>query len=141
MRRFLMAAALAVALPGFAHAADSGPTPAPEGARVYIIAPADGATVPNPLHVVFGLSGMGVAPAGIEHENTGHHHLIIDATLPPLDEPIPSDEHYRHFGNGQTEATIELTPGRHTLQLLLGDRKHIPHTPPVLSPPITITVE
>ena len=141
MRRFLMAAALAAAVPGFAYPTDDGPTPSPEGARVYFVAPADGATVSNPVNVVFGLSGMGVAPAGIEHDNTGHHHLIIDAPLPPLDEPIPSDEHYRHFGGGQTEAAIELAPGKHTLQLLLGDQNHIPHTPVVMSPPITITVE
>jgi hypothetical protein len=141
MRRFLMAAALAAAVPGFSYATDGGPTPSPESARVYFVAPADGATVSNPVHVVFGLSGMGVAPAGIDHDDTGHHHLIIDAPLPPLDEPIPSDEHCRHFGGGQTEAVLELAPGKHTLQLLLGDRNHIPHTPVVTSPPITITVE
>ena len=111
-------------------------------ARAYIIAPADGAVVSSPVTVVFGLSGMGVAPAGTDRANTGHHHLLIDvAELPPLDQPIPSDQHHRHFGGGQTEVTLELAPGQHTLQLLLGDMKHVPHNPPVLSEKITITVK
>jgi hypothetical protein len=129
-------AALLLSVPALA-----GETPAPPGAKAYIIAPADGATVSSPVKVVFGLSGMGVAPAGTEKEKTGHHHLIVDADLPPLDEPIPSDEHYRHFGGGQTEATLELAPGSHSLQLLLGDQNHIPHNPPVMSDKITITVQ
>ena len=116
-------------------------TPSPAGARVYFIAPADGATVASPVTVVFGLAGMGVAPAGSEHENTGHHHLIVDAKLPPFDEGIPADEHHRHFGGGQTEVVVELAPGRHTLQLLLGDMNHVPHDPPVYSPSITVTVK
>lgn len=116
-------------------------TMAPKGAAAYFIAPADGATVSGPLTVVFGLKGMGVAPAGVEAEMTGHHHLIIDADLPPLDESIPADEHYLHFGGGQTETTIELAPGTHTLQILLGDHYHIPHDPPVVSEKITITVK
>ncbi len=91
--------------------------------------------------MVFGLKGMGVAPAGTDKENTGHHHLIIDAPLPPLDEPIPADDHHVHFGGGQTETTIELAPGTHTLQLLLADQNHVPHEPPVVSDRITITVE
>ena len=111
-------------------------------ARAYIIAPADGAVVSSPVTVVFGLSGMGVAPAGTDRANTGHHHLLIDvAELPPLDQPIPSDQHHRHFGGGQTEVTLELAPGQHTLQLLLGDHLHRPHQPPVLSEKITITVK
>lgn len=116
-------------------------TPAPDGAEVYIVSPDDGATVSNPVTVVFGLRDMGVAPAGTERENTGHHHLIIDAPLPPGDEHIPSDENHVHFGGGQTETTIELKPGEHTLQLLLGDLNHLPHDPVIASEQITITVE
>ncbi len=125
----------------FAAAALAGPTPAPDGAAVYFIEPADGATVSSPVTVKFGLSGMGVAPAGIQKENTGHHHLVIDAALPGPDAPIPSDDNHRHFGGGQTETTVELAPGTHTLQLLLGDFSHVPHNPPVASEQITITVE
>lgn len=111
-------------------------------AKVYILSPVDGATVSNPVTVRFGLSGMGVAPAGVDKDKTGHHHLLIDLkTLPNFSHPIPSDEHHRHFGGGQTEVTLELTPGRHSLQLLLGDYSHRPHNPPVLSEPIVITVE
>ena len=116
-------------------------TPAPPGAEVYFISPTDGATVASPVTVRFGLKGMGVAPAGTQKEATGHHHLLIDADPPPLDQPVPTDEHHKHFGAGQTETAIELTPGRHTLQLLLGDFAHIPHDPPVVSQKITITVE
>lgn len=116
-------------------------TPAPEGAVVYIVSPQDGATVSSPVTVVFGLKGMGVAPAGVEKDKTGHHHLIIDAELPPLDEPVPSDDNHRHFGGGQTEVTVELALGPHSLQLLLGDQNHVPHDPPVQSEKITVTVE
>lgn len=116
-------------------------TPAPEGAVLYFIAPQDGSTVSNPVRVQFGLKGMGVAPAGVQKENTGHHHLLIDADLPSSGAPIPSDENHRHFGGGQTEVTLELAPGTHTLQLLLGDFSHIPHDPPVTSEQITITVQ
>jgi len=119
----------------------AGETPAPEAAKAYIISPADGATVSSPVTVQFGLSGIGVAPAGVEKAKTGHHHLLIDvAELPAMDSPIPADDHHKHFGGGQTEVTIELAPGKHTLQLLLGDHHHIPHNPPVLSEPVTITV-
>ena len=117
-------------------------TPSPEGARVYIISPSDGDTVSNPVTVRFGLHGMGVAPAATDAQNTGHHHLLIDAkSLPELDKAIPSDETHRHFGGGQTEATLELAPGKHTLQLLLGDKFHIPHDPPIISEKVTITVK
>lgn len=112
--------------------------PSPPGAKVYIVSPEDGAAVPLTLTVRFGLSNMGVAPAGVEKPNSGHHHLLIDAPLPPLDQPIPNDENHLHFGAGQTEATITLTPGKHTLQLLLGDAYHVPHVPPVFSTPITV---
>ena len=136
-RMFLMAALLAIA--GAASAADR--TPAPEGASLYFISPADGETVTSPVTVRFGTQGIGVAPAGIKADATGHHHLIIDGSLPPLDQPIPSNETYRHFGGGQTETTIELSPGEHTLQLLMGDHQHKPHKPVVASPTITIRVE
>jgi hypothetical protein len=117
-------------------------TPSPEGAKVYFINLKDGAEVDSPFLVQFGLSGMGVAPAGVEKPNTGHHHLLIDATLTPeqLKEPIPSDDNHKHFGGGQTEAMVTLPKGQHTLQLVLGDWTHIPHAPPVMSEPITITV-
>jgi uncharacterized protein DUF4399 len=110
----------------------------PPGAKVYFISPADGATVPLTFNARFGLENMGVAPAGVDKANTGHHHVLIDVALPPLGEPIPNDENHLHFGAGQTEAMITLAPGRHTLQLLLGDANHIPHVPPVFSQPITI---
>ncbi len=117
-------------------------TAAVPGARVYILEPRDGATVKGPVKVVMGLSGMGVAPAGADFPETGHHHILVDVDkLPPFDAPIPVDDNHRHFGKGQTEAVLELPPGRHTLQLLLGDRNHIPHNPPVMSQRITITVE
>jgi Domain of unknown function (DUF4399) len=117
-------------------------TPSPPGAEVYTISPKDGATVHNPVRVQFGLKGMGVAPAGIKFDNTGHHHLLID-TDPPADmgAPLPATDKIVHFGKGQTETTVTLTPGKHTLQLLLADLNHIPHSPPVMSKKITITVK
>ena len=115
-------------------------TPAPEGVELYIIAPADGATVESPVTVRFGLRGMGVAPAGVGAAATGHHHLLVDTELPDLTRPIPADERHRHFGGGQTEVTLDLARGPHTLQLVLGDQNHVPHDPPVVSPRITITV-
>ncbi len=116
-------------------------TPSPEGAMVYIIAPEDGATVQSPVTVLFGASGIGIAPAGVAHDNTGHHHLIIDAELPAMDGPLPADDQHVHFGGGQTQTTIELEPGEHTLQLLLADHNHVPHEPPLSSEVVTITVE
>jgi hypothetical protein len=116
-------------------------TPAPQGAHLYFISPTDGATVGSPVIVRFGLTGMGVAPAGIAHEATGHHHLIVDAELPALGESIPNDATHLHFGKGQTETSLTLPPGRHTLQLLLGDHNHVPHDPPVVSERISITVK
>lgn len=116
-------------------------TPSPEGAKVYIISPVDGEVVSNPVRVVFGLKGMGVAPAGVDKANTGHHHLLVDvAERPALDKPLPSDDSHRHFGGGQTETTLELSPGKHTLQLIMGDKNHIPHNPPVMSEIITVIV-
>jgi len=130
-----IACALALSAP-CAIAAD-----APQGASVYFISPKDGESVKNPVVVRFGLKGIGVAPAGIEMVNTGHHHLIIDAPLPDLAATIPTDDQHRHFGGGQTEAEITLAPGEHTLQLLLGDHLHVPHNPAIVSEKITITVE
>jgi len=120
-----------------------GETAAPPNAAVYFISPKDGDTVTSPFKVQFGLSGMGVAPAGVEKPNTGHHHLLIDATLSPaeLKEPIPSDAKHVHFGGGQTEAMVTLPPGQHTLQLVLGDWSHVPFNPPIVSPVITVTVK
>ena len=116
-------------------------TEAPADAEVYIQSPADGAEVRSPVLIRFGLRGMGVAPAGVTVANTGHHHLLIDVdTLPPEGLPLPSTDNIRHFGAGQTETTLELAPGEHTLQLVLGDALHIPHQPPVRSQRITITV-
>lgn len=114
---------------------------APADAKVYIIAPQNGATVRNPVKIQFGLSEMGVAPAGIEKDKTGHHHLLIDVKeLPLLDQVIPADEQHRHFGGGQTEVVLDLSPGAHTLQLLFADYRHIPHEPVVRSEKITIQV-
>jgi hypothetical protein len=117
--------------------------PAPDGARVYIVAPEAGATVSSPVTVIFGLEGMGVAPAGVEWDNTGHHHLIIDLTPEEIDFDVflPATEQIRHFGGGQTQAVLDLPPGEHTLWLLLGDHDHVPHDPPLMSVPVTITVE
>ena len=112
----------------------------PQDAKVYIIWPSDGQVIKGAFWVRMGLSGAGVAPAGVQKANTGHHHLIVDAELPPLDQPIPNDHNHLHFGLGQTEARLDLPPGRHTLQLLLGDENHIPHQPPLYSKRITITV-
>ncbi len=114
--------------------------PSPQGARAYIVSPENSAYVPTTFTVRFGLAKMGVAPAGVDKPNTGHHHLLIDAPLPPLDQPIPNDENHLHFGAGQTEASVTLPKGRHTLQILLGDAYHIPHQPPVYSDPVVVYV-
>ena len=127
-----------------AWAAESGleRRPSPPDANVYIISPAAGETVSSPVRVQFGLRGMGVAPAGVEKKGTGHHHLLIDTDVPTnLSFPIPADDQHRHYGGGQTETVLELSPGKHTLQLLLGDERHIPLDPPVMSEKIEILVE
>ena len=116
-------------------------TSSPAGAELYFISPADGEVVTGPFIVRFGLRNMGVAPAGVDAADTGHHHLLVDTELPPPDQPIPNDDQHRHFGKGQTEVSLELAPGRHTLQLLLGDFAHMPHEPPLVSKRITITVK
>jgi hypothetical protein len=115
-------------------------TPSPTGAVAYIVSPKDGETVSGKFTINFGLSGMGVAPAGVQIENTGHHHLVIDDKLPPTDQPMGMSAKLVHFGKGQTETVVELPPGKHTLQLVLGDFAHIPHNPPVISKKITVTV-
>ena len=113
-----------------------------QNAQVYIISAQNGETVPQTFTVRFGLSGMGVAPAGVERAGTGHHHLLIDVeTLPDLDKPLPATDQILHFGGGQTETELTLTPGTHTLQLLMGNYMHVPHDQPVLSEKITIKVE
>ena len=136
---------LCVLLAGFGVAQAQMPTrtAAAPGTEVYIIAPADGATVKGPVVVRFGLKGMGIAPAGIQMENTGHHHLFVDSDLPTdMSKPIGMiDNKIIHYGKGQTEATLTLPPGKHTLQLLFADYLHVPHTEPVASKKITITVK
>ena len=119
---------------------NGGPTPSAEGAAVHFIDLKDGQTVSPKVTIRFGLREMGVAPAGSDRANSGHHHLLIDTELPPLDQPIPNDFNHLHFGAGQTEAEVILKPGTHTLQLLLGDKDHIPHNPPVMSPRIRVVV-
>jgi hypothetical protein len=125
----------------FLLTAYAGSSLAADEPRAYIVSPSHGEVVTTPIKVVFGLSGMGVAPAGFDKAKTGHHHLLIDTALPELTRPIPSDAMHQHFGGGQTEVVIELTPGKHTLQLLLADFAHTPHNPPVMSEQITITVK
>jgi hypothetical protein len=138
------AAALAPSPPAGGMAAPSSGSSrrhaSPAGARVYFIYPSDGARISPTSTIRFGLSNMGVAPAGVEKANTGHHHLLIDSPLPPMDEPIPLDFNHLHFGAGQTEAEVTLPLGTHTLQLLLGDENHVPHDPPVYSQPIKVVV-
>ncbi len=124
-----------------ASAASGTRSVSPAEARLYFIAPQDGELVNGEFKVSFGLRGMGVALAGIDAANTGHHHLLINIdSLPPMDQPLPKSQQVRHFGGGQTETTLSLKPGKHTLQLLLGNHSHIPHNPPVVSHKITITV-
>jgi Domain of unknown function (DUF4399) len=114
---------------------------APPDAYVYIGWPQDKQVITGThFKVWFGTRNFGVAPAGVTTRNTGHHHLIIDAPLPPMDRPIPNDRNHLHFGLGQTETMLELPPGTHTLQLLVGDAEHVPHDPPVMSKRISITV-
>jgi hypothetical protein len=117
-------------------------TPAPKDAKVYVISPSPGEIVTSPVTVRFGLVNMGVAPAGVDKKNTGHHHLLVDVkNLPAMDKPVPSDKQHIHFGGGQTQVVLELPKGKHTVQLLLGDKNHVPHTPPVMSEKVTFTVQ
>ena len=141
VRHVALAVALSLALAPLAAGVDLPRTAATAKARVYFISTSNGQVLKGPITVRFGLAGMGVAPAGTVSEGTGHHHLIIDSPLPALDQPLPKDDKHLHFGKGQTETTLTLAPGKHTLQLVLGDANHIPHQPPVLSAAITITVK
>lgn len=145
--KFLLAAAAALSLAAPLGAQER--TPSHPDARVFFVNLQDGDTVSSPVTVQFGLSGMEIVPAGTEKEHSGHHHLLIDR--PAIGEGedgadellngLPADEHHVHFGGGQTETTLELPPGRHTLQLVLGDASHVPHESPVVSEVITINVE
>jgi|GEM_PF-305535 len=134
---------LALAILFFSGVAFAGSTPAPANAFLYIGWPNNDQVISagKPFRVWFGLRNMGVAPKDVKFPNTGHHHLLIDTELPPLDQEIPSDKNHLHFGAGETETMVELSPGKHTLQLLMGDDRHIPHNPPVYSKKISITVK
>jgi Domain of unknown function (DUF4399) len=140
MKKILLIAAMAL-LSINAWADDRSPSP--KGAKVFIVEPKAGAVVSNPVTVKFGIKGMTLSPAGTKAENTGHHHLLIDTPLPKdLSQPLPVVENkVVHFGKAQTETTLTLPPGKHTLQLVLGDHLHVPHNPPVVSKKITITVK
>lgn len=139
--KYLLAGLAASAL--FAGTAVAGEVPSPAGAEAYIISPKDGDTVKGPVKLVFGLKGMGVAPALVEWPKTGHHHVIVDAEIPDGSRPIPKNDgrHYFHFGGGQTEGSIDLPPGKHRVQMVLADHQHYSHNPPVVSQVITITVK
>lgn len=149
------AALLIVVAVGIAPSVRADQMPSPPGAKVTLLAEVhgnlfpeteevkDGDVLTNPIKLKFKLEGMTVAKAGTMQPGTGHHHLFIDATLQPADyaKPIPMDEHHKHFGAGQMEAEITLPPGKHTLQLVLGDGAHIPHNPPVMTVPVTVIVQ
>jgi hypothetical protein len=136
----LLFAALMLAAAAILPAAAAERLPAPKDAYLYIGWPVNGQVVGRKFKVWMGLRNFGVAPAGVRRDNTGHHHLLIDVDLPPMDEPIPNNKNHLHFGGGQTETVLELPPGKHTLQLILGDYDHVPFNPPIVSKKITITV-
>ena len=141
--------ALSLGLAAISSVAFAGDTPSAPGAKQYFVNLADGDVVKSPVKVIFGLSGMGVAPAGVEKENTGHHHVLLNRApfgkgedgAEEFDYGVLADENNIHYGKGQTEASYELPAGKHTLQLVLGDHNHVPHNPPILSEVITITVD
>lgn len=141
MHKVFVTAATAIFL--FSESVFAGITPAPANAYLYIGWPNDGQVIAagKPFRVWFGLRNMGVAPKDVKFPNTGHHHLLIDTDLPPSDQEIPSDRSHLHFGAGETEAMVDLPPGKHTLQLLMGDDKHFPHNPPIYSKKITVIVK
>ena len=142
MKKIIVMASLLVAVFTAGASADELVSAAPAAANVYFITPANGDTLAKTFKVRFGLSGMGVAPAGTQRENTGHHHLLIDVSeLPDMAGPLPATDTIKHFGGGQTETELTLSPGKHTLQLLLGNYAHVPHEKPVLSKKINITVQ
>lgn len=140
MKLPLLALACLLAVPP-SLAGDLPRSPSPADVELYFITPIDGETVSGPVTVRFGLRGMGVAPAGLQMDETGHHHLLVDVEDLDVTRPIPADDRHLHFGKGQTETVLELPPGSHTLQLVLGDHLHMPHDPPVVSERITITVK
>lgn len=141
MKSFMSRAALAGLLLGTCVLATAA-TPAPKGAEVFIVSPEDGATVPQAFTVKFGVKDIALAPAGDVTKNTGHHHLLIDVDqLPAAGAPIPTDANHMHFGKAQTQADIKLAPGKHTLQLILGDSGHMPFDPSIVSKKITVNVK
>jgi hypothetical protein len=144
-RRFGFFAALSLSL-ALGHAALAEPAQShwPADAKVFFVEPKNGAEISGPVKVVMGVEGIQIAPAGTETPHTGHHHILIDVDPPKgekAEKPLPADENYKHFGKGQTETTLTLTPGPHTLQLVVGDGKHVPHEPLLASEKITITVK
>ena len=140
MNRFIVALGAGLIM-SVGSAWAQGVSPRPSDAQLYIGWPNDGEIVrATRFRVWFGLRNMGIAPAGIEKANTGHHHLIVDTELPPFDEEIPNDPNHLHFGAGQSEVRLDFPPGEHTLQMLMGDAKHVPHTRPLMSERITIIV-
>jgi hypothetical protein len=146
IKQLIIATSLSLALSPVAWA---GETPSAPNTKQYFVNLSDGDTVSSPVKVIFGLSGMGIAPSGVENENTGHHHILLDRA--PIGEGedgeeefeygILADENNIHYGKGQTETVLDLAPGEHTLQLVLGDALHVPHNPPIFSERITITVK
>ncbi len=141
MKTIFAAAALAVLTLSGCGDGSPGRTPSAPGAKAYFIEPSEGAEVTSPVTVKFGIEGMDIVPAGTDQEHSGHHHILIDTRLEDVNAPIPADDNHIHFGKGQTETTLELKPGKHTLQLVLGDHNHIPHDPVVQSEVLTITVK
>ncbi|MEA1604682.1 DUF4399 domain-containing protein [Pseudomonas spirodelae] len=144
MKALMISAGLCATLLGAASSAwaEMPRSAAPADAAVYFIEPADGATVDQTFTVKFGLKGMGVAPAGVDVPHTGHHHLLVDLKqAPAMDQPLPMTDNVRHFGKGQTETELTLAPGKHMLQLLVGDKNHVPLNPSVMSETISVTVK
>jgi hypothetical protein len=142
MKRLVLVSGLVGVVFAAAAVAQVARSKAPEAARVYFISPKNGDTVARTFTVQFGLKGMGVAPAGANLPNTGHHHLLVDVKeMPDFSKPLPVTDNIRHFGGGQTEVEITLPAGQHTLQLVLGDYLHTPHEKPLLSDRITVTVK
>ncbi len=139
LKSFMVALALTAAVATAAHAQDASKSAA--DAKVMILEPANGATVSSPVTIKFGLKGMDVSPAGTEKANAGHHHLLINTKLADPKVGIPADDKHKHYGKGQTEDVVTLPAGTHTLQLVLADHNHVPHSPIVQSEVITITVK
>ena len=141
MKKLLFVSTVVMAAAASGAMAQVAKKKAPDNAMVYFQSPKDGETVSSPFTVRFGLKGMGVAPAGIDQPNTGHHHLLVDLDKADLNAALPVTDNIKHFGAGQTETELTLPPGKHTLQLVVGDHLHIPHEKPVMSQKITITVK